>query len=372
MGSLVDIKLFDGIYRNKNVFITGHTGFKGSWLSYWLKELGANVTGYSLDPPSEPNHFNLLNLDIQSYINDIRDIETLSNAITKALPEIVFHLAAQPLVKDSYENPIVTYETNVLGTAYVLEACKKIKSVKAVVVITTDKCYENVEKNEGYKESDRLGGYDPYSSSKACAELVVSSFRNSFFNFNVYQKEHNTLIATARAGNIIGGGDWAKDRLIPDIIKATVNNKITHIRNPKYIRPWQYVLDPLSGYLLLGWRLLEGKREYAEAWNFGPNENDFKTVEELVKNAQKHWNSINYESPNTKVEFHETKVLKLDCSKAINNLMWQNITNFNQTIQNTINWYKNYYEKSVIDTKKELIKYINLAIKKKVIWAQNR
>lgn len=371
MGSLVNMNLFGNIYEDKKVFITGHTGFKGSWLSLWLNQLNAKVTGYSLEPPTDPNHHELLNLNIDSNINDIRDLSSLTKALKKSRAEIVFHLAAQPLVKESYANPIFTYETNVIGTLNVLEACKNVPSVKAIVIITTDKCYENVEKEEGYKESDRLGGYDPYSSSKACAEILVSSYRSSYFNLNEFKKEHSTLVATARAGNIIGGGDWAKDRLIPDVIKSTINRQTTHIRNPYYVRPWQYVLDPLSGYLLLGWKLMEGKKEFACAWNFGPEEQDFKTVEQVVKNAQEHWSDIQYETPKTNIKFHETKILKLDCTKAKNNLKWQNITNFKETLGNTIRWYKNYYNSNQIESQNGLVSYVNIAIRRKAIWTLN-
>lgn len=257
-------------YKGVKVLVTGHTGFKGSWLTLWLNQLGANVSGISLGPVSELNHFDLLDLEVENYFLDINNAKALDEAFEKIKPDIVFHLAAQALVRYSYENPIETYQTNVIGTLNVLEASRK-QSVKSVVCITTDKCYENKEWVWGYREIDPIGGHDPYSSSKGCAELLISSYRNSFFHLDNYGKTHSTLIASARAGNVIGGGDCAQDRLLPDIVKSSANNDKLQIRNLNSIRPWQHVLDPLYGYLLLGAKLLEGDKKFADSWNFGLN-----------------------------------------------------------------------------------------------------
>jgi CDP-glucose 4,6-dehydratase len=313
--------LFGGLYNGRTVLMTGHTGFKGSWLAYWLHRLGAKVIGYSLPAPTEPNHFELLNLDIISIRGDIRDLNKLNETFTTFKPEIVFHLAAQPLVRFSYENPIETYETNVIGTLKVLEACRKA-NVKAIVNITSDKAYENKEWIWGYRENDPMGGYDPYSSSKGAADILASSYRSSYFNPDQYGKTHHTLLATCRAGNVIGGGDWAKDRLVTDIILSASQGKKVSIRNPKATRPWQHVLEPLSGYLLVGQKLLEGKRDFGEAWNFGPSDEGGITVEEVVKNVKKYWDKIDYEINCDLQGLHEANLLKLDCSKAHILLKW--------------------------------------------------
>jgi len=257
----MSIKLFNGIYRNKTVLITGHTGFKGSWLSLWLKKLGAYVIGYSLKEYPNTKHFFELKLDVENIFADVRDRDTLKKAIITYKPDIIFHLAAQSLVRESYRDPIATYETNVIGTLNLLEAVRNCEAVKAIVNVTTDKVYENKKQDSGYKETDNLGGFDPYSSSKACSEILTSSYRDSFFNNN----KHKILIASARAGNVIGGGDWANDRLIPDITRAVIKKEKVKIRNPASVRPWQHVLEPLSGYLLLGQKLLEGKKTFASA-----------------------------------------------------------------------------------------------------------
>ena len=293
--NIQDSTLFNGIYNNKTVLVTGHTGFKGSWLCFWLIQMGAKVIGYSLEPPTSPNHFELLNLDMVSVIGDIRDSDKLNAVFAQYQPEIVFHLAAQPLVRLSYKEPVETFETNVIGTLKVFEACRNTKSVRAIVNITSDKCYENKEWVWGYRENDPMGGYDPYSASKGCAELVTSSYRNSFFNVNEYGKSHNVLLASCRAGNVIGGGDWAKDRLMTDIMVAVSEGKKVVIRNPRATMPWQHVLEPLSGYLMLGQKLFEGKKEFAQAWNFGPGERGSITVKEVVENIKRYWDKIDYE-----------------------------------------------------------------------------
>ncbi len=361
--------LFSGIYRNKTVLVTGHTGFKGSWLIYWLNQMGAKIIGYSLEAPTNPNHIELLNLDIISIIGDIRDLDKLNQVFDEYKPDIVFHLAAQPLVRLSYENPIETYETNVIGTLKVLEACRK-NNVKAIVNITSDKAYENKEWIWGYRENDPMGGYDPYSSSKGCADLLASSYRNSYFNPKEYKKTHNTLLATCRAGNVIGGGDWAKDRLITDIMLSVSQAKKVSIRNPYATRPWEHVLEPLSGYLHIGQKLLEEKMEFAEAWNFGPSDEGSITVEEVVKNVKKHWNKIDYEINRDPNQLHEANLLKLDCSKAHILLKWKDVWDSDTTFEKTVKWYKAYYEEDKkILTQNDLESYISNANAKNIEWA---
>ena len=275
--------LFGGIYKGKKVLLTGHTGFKGSWLALWLHKMGADVVGIALPAPTSPNHLELLNLNITSEMIDIRDAKAINKAFQKHQPEIVFHLAAQPLVRYSYENPHETFETNVMGTINIYEAVRNCSSVEVIVNITSDKCYDNKEWIWGYRENDAMGGYDPYSASKGCAELVTASYRNSFFNLDSYGKSHNVLLASCRAGNVIGGGDWADDRLIPDIMRAVDKNETVTIRSPHATRPWQHVLEPLSGYLLVGQKLLEGKKEFADGWNFGPSDEGSISVKEVVE-----------------------------------------------------------------------------------------
>ena len=366
--------LFNGIYRNKTVLVTGHTGFKGSWLVFWLLQMKAKVIGYSKDIPSNPSHFELLQkkgflenlIDIRG---DIRDSEKLEEVFMKYKPDIVFHLAAQPLVRLSYENPVETYETNVIGTLKVFEACRKA-NIKAIVNITSDKCYENREWVWGYRENDPMGGYDPYSSSKGCAELLTNSYRNSYFNLNEYMRTHNTLLASCRAGNVIGGGDWAKDRLITDIMVAVSENEKVKIRNPQAIRPWQHVLEPLSGYLMIGQKLLEGKKEFAEAWNFGPSDENSITVEEVVKYIKNYWDKIDYIIEKNKNQLYEANLLKLDCSKAHLKLKWKSVWNNETTFEKTVSWYKNFYENKKISTLQNLINYIEKSKEKNVIWSK--
>jgi len=359
--------LFAGIYKNKTVLVTGHTGFKGSWLGFWLKKMGANVIGYSLEAPTNPNHIELLNLDITSITGDIRDLEKLNIIFKKYKPDIVFHLAAQPLVRLSYENPIETYETNVIGTLKVFEACRKA-NIKAIVNITSDKAYENKEWIWGYRENDPMGGYDPYSSSKGCADILANSYRNSYFNLNDYKKTHNTLLASCRAGNVIGGGDWAQDRLMTDIILSVSQDKKVSIRNPYATRPWQHVLEPLSGYLNIGQKLLEERVEFADAWNFGPSDEGSISVEEVVKNVKKHWDKIDYEINRDPNQLHEANLLKLDCSKAHIILKWKDVWDSNTTFEKTVNWYKSYYEEENILTSQDLENYICDAKSKKLEW----
>ncbi|MBC7428122.1 MAG: CDP-glucose 4,6-dehydratase [Bacteriovorax sp.] len=341
------------IYKNKKVFLTGHTGFKGSWLALWLQELGAEVVGYSL-APEQLSHFNLLDLKMKNYFNNINDQVTLEKAMMEFKPDIVFHLAAQPLVRDSYDDPITTYETNVLGSLKVYMAALKA-NVGAIVSITTDKVYENKEWLWGYRENDQLGGHDPYSSSKACVELMTSSFRKSFLS------DHKMLLATARAGNVIGGGDWAKDRLIPDLVKNANANKTTPIRNPHSVRPWQHVLEPLHGYLLLGEKLLKNDKTFSESFNFGPHMTHNLSVGEVWKIAKEHWDKINIqvtENPED-TKKHEAGLLKLDIEKAIKYLNWNPTFTANESIELTTNWYKAFYLQKSVSTKDDLKKMIS-------------
>jgi CDP-glucose 4,6-dehydratase len=333
-------------WNGKRVFITGHTGFKGSWLSMWLQHLGAEVTGYSLQPPTKPSLYKVCKLDEkihESIIGDIRDFKSLYSAISNSKPEIVFHMAAQPLVRYSYEEPVETYSVNVMGTVNLLEAVRKVGNVKVVVNVTTDKCYENKEWHWGYREVDPLGGYDPYSNSKACSELVTASYRDSFFNKMSYT-DHGVALASARAGNVIGGGDWAKDRLIPDCINSLMENKNILIRNPSAIRPWQHVLEPLSGYIKLAEKLYQEGVSYAESWNFGPNESDAQPVSWIVKRICEKWGLNASFTIDTAKNPHEAHYLKLDCSKAHALLEWNPRWSLEHTIDKIIEWTKAYQE----------------------------
>lgn len=333
-------------WRGKKVLITGHTGFKGSWLCLWLHSLGAEITGYALQPPTQPNLFELCRIDeiVTSVEGDIRDGELLTKVMLTVQPEIVIHMAAQALVRDSYKNPVDTYATNVMGTVHVLEGVRACKSVKAIVNVTTDKCYENKEWVWSYRENEPLGGYDPYSSSKGCSELVTSSYRNSFFNPKEYGT-HGVGLASARAGNVIGGGDWATDRLIPDCINALLNNEKIKIRNPYSIRPWQHVLEPLSGYLLLAQELYTNGVMFSEGWNFGPNDNDAKPVEWIVKKICENWGSHASYEVDKGHHPHEANYLKLDCSKAKIKLNWQPRWDLEQAVEKIITWVHAYQQK---------------------------
>ncbi|ACO04056.1 MAG TPA: CDP-glucose 4,6-dehydratase [Persephonella sp.] len=366
--------LFNNIYEGKRVLITGHTGFKGSWITLWLKHLGAEVIGYSLEPPTEPSLFETLQLDreIIHIIGDIRDENKLKEVFNKYQPDIVIHMAAQPLVRYSYINPKETYETNVIGTLNVFEAVKETDSVRVVINVTSDKCYENKEWVYGYRENDPMGGYDPYSSSKGCAELLTSAYRKSFFNPKDYGKTHHVALASVRAGNVIGGGDWAEDRLIPDCIRSLSKGETIHIRNPKATRPWQHVLEPLSGYLWLGALMWEEPVKYSEGWNFGPNDEDILTVEEIVKDVIKIWGDGDY-TVNPDNKFHEARLLKLDISKAHSYLKWKPVYNARKALLETINWYKIYLSKSenIYDyTVKQLSEYVEKAQEKELIWTK--
>ena len=336
--------MYNEIYKNKKVFITGHTGFKGSWLAIWLTQLGAKVCGYSLEPNTKPSMFNELNISgkiEKSVIGDILDTEKLEKTMREFKPDIIFHLAAQPLVRLSYSEPVLTYQTNVIGTLNVLEAARKTPSVKAFVNVTTDKCYENKEVKRGYKEDDPMGGYDMYSSSKGCVEIMSSSYRRSFL-----QKENTYAMATARAGNVIGGGDWALDRLIPDCIRGINKGIDIEIRNPIAVRPWQHVLEPLSGYLLLGEKLLTDGKKYADGFNFGPNEESILTVAEVAKQLTEIYGKgkvvIGEKSP-----LHEAGLLMLNIEKAKKVLGWQPAYTANEALQKTVDWYRHFYNKDI-------------------------
>ena len=361
---------FNGIYAGKRVLLTGHTGFKGSWLAFWLSQMGADVLGYALEPDTNPNHFSMLDLPIESVIGDIRDIEHLDRVFGRFQPEIVFHLAAQPLVRLSYSEPVETFQTNVMGTVNIFEACRRTSSVKAVINITSDKCYENREWVWGYRENDPVGGYDPYSASKGCAELVTSAYRNSFFNLDEYGRKHNTLVASVRAGNVIGGGDWAKDRIITDLMEAVSQGKKLYIRNPRATRPWQHVLEPLSGYLLLGQKLLEGKKEFAEAWNFGPNDDGAIPVVQMVQEMRKIWDKIDYQIEQNKSNPHEAGLLKLDCSKARIKLNWKGVWDSRTTFAKTAKWYQCYYENQQVITENQLKEYVADGGRAEMAWAK--
>lgn len=357
------------VYRGKRVLVTGHTGFKGSWLCCWLSALGAKVTGYSLDPPSTPNHFSLLHMDMDSIRGDVRSFDSLAALFGSAKPEIVFHLAAQPLVRRSYQEPLATLETNVLGTANILEATRLSRDVRAVVIITSDKCYANQEWVWGYREIDPMGGHDPYSASKGCAELVTSSWRNSYFPVDLYGVRHQTLVASARAGNVMGGGDWGEDRLIPDLVRAAVSGKPAYIRHPEAVRPWQHVLDPLSGYLLLGQKLLEGKKEFSQAWNFGPADEDAISVGQVVRRVKQYWDTFDYVIQPEPSQPHEAYLLRLDSSKARAFLGWEPVWDTDTNFEKTISWYKSFYEQKLVLTSKNLIDYIQEAKLKQICWA---
>ena len=347
------------IYKGKKVLVTGHTGFKGAWLSIWLNKLGAKVIGVSLPEHDNDYVYKKTGLTAHMYADekvDITDYDRLKEIFDRHQPEIVFHLAAQPLVRLSYDEPVSTFNTNIIGTVNVLDCMRDSSSVKAAVMITTDKCYKNREQTEPYKEEDELGGHDPYSCSKACAEMVISSYRNSFFQHS------NTLIASVRAGNVIGGGDFGKDRLVPDCIRALTSCKDIEVRNPDATRPWQFVLEPLYGYLLVGKRLLEGKKEFADAWNFGPEQSSVVPVATVVDLVIKTWGSgaVKY-AKNPLEKKHEAKVLRLDIKKAKSRLGWKPKLTVEECMKYTIEWYKNNPVESMKYCLKQIEEYVSLA-----------
>jgi len=332
-------------WQGKRVLLTGHTGFKGSWLSLWLQSMGAQVAGYALAPPTNPSLFEVAEVGngMTSIIGDIRDLERLRKVFVEHRPEIVIHMAAQPLVRYTYVEPVETYSTNVMGTVNLLEAVRSTDSVKAVVNVTSDKCYENREWVWGYRENEAMGGYDPYSNSKGCAELVTAAYRNSYFHPEQY-KTHGVAIASGRAGNVIGGGDWAGDRLIPDIMRAISQGKPVNIRNPHAIRPWQHVLEPLSGYILLAQKLYEEGAAYAEGWNFGPNDEDAKPVQWIVEKLTEAWGEGASWVLDGGDHPHEAHYLKLDCSKAKARLDWHPRWHLDETLDKIVSWHKYYQQ----------------------------
>lgn len=347
----MNIDIFNNFYRGKRILVTGHTGFKGSWLSIWLHELGAEVIGVGLDPFTERDNYVLsgigkkIKADIRA---DIRDGERMKSIFQEYQPEIVFHLAAQPLVRLSYDIPVETYETNVMGTINILEAIRVTDSVKVAVMITTDKCYENKEQIWGYRENEPMGGYDPYSSSKGAAEIAIASWRRSFFHPEQYKK-HGKSIASVRAGNVIGGGDWALDRIIPDCIKALEDGETIDIRSPKAVRPWQHVLEPLSGYMLLAQKMWNEPTKYCEGWNFGPKTESISTVWDVATKVVENYGNGELTDLSDPNALHEAKLLMLDISKAKFMLGWEPRMDINQTVALTVNWYKQYRNESAYD-----------------------
>jgi CDP-glucose 4,6-dehydratase len=358
------MKIFADVYRDRRVLVTGHTGFKGSWLSLWLQGLGAKVTGLALAPGTEPAHWNLLRLNCDDRRVDVREADRVAEVVSSAEPEIVFHLAAQPLVRRSYRDPLETWSTNVMGTANVLEACRRQPSVRAIVVITTDKCYENREWEWSYREIDRLGGHDPYSASKASMELVASSYREAFFH-----GPSAPLLATTRAGNVIGGGDWSEDRLIPDLVRSVTRRERLEIRSPNATRPWQHVLEPLSGYLFLGQKLLDGQRDFAQAWNFGPDTESNQSVGEVLSRMRGAWPALDwYVTPNPQP--HEAHLLHLDSAKALLRLKWRPVWDLDQCLAATAEWYRAHLEKSETITQRQLQTYVSAAHAAGLPWAR--
>lgn len=347
-------KVNPSFWKRKKVYLTGHTGFKGSWMSLWLQSMGATVKGYSLNPNTRPNLFTEANVStgMHSEIGDIRDLKQITKSMLDFNPDILIHMAAQPLVRLSYKEPVDTYTTNVIGTVNVLEAARKCSSLKAIISVTTDKCYENHEWEWGYRESDPMGGYDPYSSSKGCAELIISAYRRSFFSGST-----TASLASARAGNVIGGGDWSTDRLIPDILKAFENRNPVVIRNPLSTRPWQHVLEPISGYLVLAENLYIYGDDFAEGWNFGPKDEGCKPVEWILDKMVTNWGDGASWELDKKNNPHEAGFLKLDCSKAANRLKWQPKWELHETLEKIVNWHKQYLKG--VNINKECLEEIN-------------
>lgn len=360
----VGMTLFREVYKGRRVLVTGHTGFKGSWLALWLHDLGAQVTGLGLAPETSPNHWDSLRLPVEDLRIDIRDSRELADAVTAVNPQVIFHLAAQPLVRRSYRDPLETWSTNVIGTANLLEASRKLKDLRATIVVTTDKVYENREWPWGYREIDRLGGHDPYSASKAAVELLLASYRSSFFS-----KEMGPLIASARAGNVVGGGDWSEDRLIPDIVRATARGEAVEIRYPDATRPWQHVLECLSGYLLVGQHLLGRDGGAAAPWNFGPEVGDNRTVREVLGAMNRYWPDFNWR-PSQEEHPHEAGLLYLDTSKARSYLKWSPVWTLEEALEKTAAWYRAHLERAEILSRSQLSEYVAAARDQGAIWVQ--
>ena len=344
------IDIFDNFYKCEHILVTGHTGFKGSWLSIWLHELGAEVIGVALEPFSQKDNFVLSGIGTKikaDLRDDIRDGQKLKDIFSEYQPEIVFHLAAQPLVRLSYEQPVETYEVNVIGTIHVMEAIRNTPSVKVGVMITTDKCYDNKEQLQGYKETDPFGGYDPYSSSKGACEIAIQSWRRSFFNPTDYGKKHTVSLASVRAGNVIGGGDWALDRIIPDCIRALETGKVIDIRSPKAVRPWEHVLEPLSGYMILAQKMWDNPTGYCEGWNFGPEADSISTVWEVATELIKNFGFGELKDSSDSNTVHEAKLLMLDINKVKAKLGWKPRMNMQQCMELVADWYKRYQKEDV-------------------------
>jgi CDP-glucose 4,6-dehydratase len=355
------MKQFGDVYRGRRVLLTGHTGFKGSWLAAWLTQLGATVTGFALPPSSTPNHWDLLQLPVHDLRGDIRDAGAVREAIQSHRPEVVFHLAAQPLVRHSYRQPLESWSTNVMGTANVLEACRGSQGLRAVVVITTDKVYSDREWSWAYRENDTLGGHDPYSASKAASELVANSYRSAFFF-----RDSDPLIATVRAGNVIGGGDWSEDRIIPDVVRAINRDASLEIRSPEAARSWQHVLDCVSAYLLLGQHLMTGRRDLAQAWNIGPGTDDACSVSEVLTALQRYWPELRWHESDG-VQPHETRLLYLDSSKARSLLQWRPVWRLDTALAATAAWYQKL-SADKLATMEQLASYLDCAIKGQHSW----
>ena len=360
--------LFNGVYRGRRVLVTGHTGFKGSWLALWLRELGAEVSGLALAPDTEPSHHRLLALGVVEALEDLRDAEAVRNAVERFRPEIVFHLAAQPLVRRSFREPVATVATNVMGLLHLLEAVRDCSSVRAVVNATTDKCYEVDGRRDGYAEEDRLGGFDAYSASKACAEILSSCWRRSFLGPGRADGRAPILLATARAGNVVGGGDWAEDRLVPDLVRAAAAGREAPVRNPRAVRPWQHVLEPLAGYLLLGQRLFAGDSMCASAWNFGPAAGGELSVSEIAHGLARHWPAVRM-AVDAGSHPHETAELRLNWDKARRTLGWVPVWGARVMLERTAAWYRTYYESGRTRSLEDLQDFVLDAKRAGVGWA---
>lgn len=350
--------LSSDIWRGRKILVTGHTGFKGTWLCKILEKFGAEVYGYALDPQTQPSHFEFLSWrNLQHVTGDIRDFQKVTSYFRDCRPEFVFHLAAQPLVLSSYQDPRYTYETNVLGTLNVLEAVRNTPSVKGAIIVTSDKCYENLETVRPYREEDPMGGYDPYSSSKGCAEILTASYRRSFFNVEDYGIKHSVLLASVRAGNVIGGGDWSDNRLIPDFARAFRDGRKVQIRSPHAVRPWQHVLEPIKGYILLGAKLLDGQMGSARAFNFGPDSSGFWKVSQILDFAKKIWPEFDYEVVESKS--HEAGLLTLDSSLAHQELNWRPMLSTEHAVEWTLDWYREFIRDGKTLTDRQIDKFFD-------------